>query len=63
MPATPSAWLVTPVLSRVIWPGVLATFESGVKVAVQVLPPSLVVRLVSAPLVAVRSARVKPLTA
>ncbi|MNE84184.1 hypothetical protein D3C80_1810590 [compost metagenome] len=38
-------------------------FTVGVNVAVQVLPPSLVVRLVSSPLVTLRSDRSKSVTA
>ncbi len=62
LPALP-ARSATPVLSRVIRLVVSLMLAVGVKVAVQVMPPSLLLTAVNVPLVMVRSALVKPLTA
>ncbi|MNS10890.1 hypothetical protein D3C72_424140 [compost metagenome] len=62
-PATLSDTAVTPVLSRVMRLVVSVMLLVGVKVAVQVIPPSALETLVSVPLAMVRSALVKPLTA
>ena len=53
----------TPLLSRVITLLVSLIALLGVKVAVQVTPPSLLLTEVNVPLAIVRSALVKPLTA
>ena len=52
-----------PVLSRVITLLVSVIPAAGVKVAVQVMPPSLLLTADNVPLAMVRSALVKPLTA
>ncbi|MNR32178.1 hypothetical protein D3C85_1497400 [compost metagenome] len=62
LPALP-ARSATPVLSRVIRLVASVMLAVGVKVAVQVMPPSLLLTAVNVPLVMVRSALVKPLTA
>ena len=62
LPALPDRSL-TPVLFRVIRLVVSVMLAVGVKVAVQVMPPSLLLTAVSVPLAMVRSALVKPLTA
>ncbi len=54
---------VTPVLSRVIRLLVSLTLLPGVRVAVQVIPPSALARPLRLPLATLRSATVKPLTA
>ena len=54
---------VTPVLSSVIRLVASLTPTFGVKVAVQVMPPSALDTAVNVPLAIVRSALVKPLTA
>ena len=61
VPALP-ATSVTPVLSTVMRLVASWTLAVGVKVAVQVKPPSLVLTLESVPLAMVRSALVKPVT-
>ncbi|MCY1463381.1 hypothetical protein D9M71_812680 [compost metagenome] len=62
LPALPDRSLI-PVLFRVIRLVVSLTLAVGVKVAVQVMPPSLLLTAVSVPLAMVRSALVKPVTA
>ena len=62
LPVLPARSL-TPVLFRVIRLVVSLTLAEGVKVAVQVMPPSLLLTALSVPLAMVRSALVKPLTA
>ena len=62
LPALPARSL-TPVLFRVIRLVVSLMLAVGVKVAVQVIPPSLLLTAVNVPLAIVRSALVKPLTA
>ena len=62
LPALPARSL-TPVLFRVIRLVVSLTLAVGVKVAVQVMPPSLLLTALNVPLAIVRSALVKPLTA
>ncbi len=62
LPALPARSL-TPVLFRVIRLVVSLTLAVGVKVAVQVMPPSLLLTALRVPLARVRSALVKPLTA
>ncbi|MNV39333.1 hypothetical protein D3C71_1309090 [compost metagenome] len=62
LPALPDRSL-TPVLSRVIRLVVSLMLADGVKVAVQVMPPSLLLTALRVPLAIVRSALVKPLTA
>ncbi|MNU68437.1 hypothetical protein D3C71_578030 [compost metagenome] len=62
LPALPDRSLI-PVLFRVIRLVVSLTLAVGVKVAVQVMPPSLLLTAVSVPLAIVRSALVNPLTA
>ena len=52
-----------PVLSSVMALVASATLAFGVKVAVQVVPPSLLAKLLSTPLAALRSSKVKPVTA
>ena len=54
---------VTPVLSRLIWLLAAVRPAVGVKVAVQVVPPSLEATALSVPLATVRSVLSKPLTA
>ncbi|MNR45243.1 hypothetical protein D3C85_1640680 [compost metagenome] len=54
---------VTPVLSRVIRLVESLIAEVGVNVAVQVMPPSLLLTALNVPLGTLRSALVKPLTA
>ena len=61
-PALP-ARSVTPVLSRVITLLMSVMLAVGVNVAVQVIPPSLLLTVLRVPLAMVRSALVKPLTA
>ena len=61
MPALPAA-SVTPVLSRVMRLVASSTFAVGVKVAVQVKPPSVELTFESVPLAIERSALVKPVT-
>ncbi|MNO58424.1 hypothetical protein D3C76_489820 [compost metagenome] len=63
LPTLPVAAACTPVLSRVIRLVVSVMLAVGVKVAVQVMPPSLLLTEVNAPLAIVRSALVKPVTA
>ncbi len=63
MPTLPLAAACTPELSRVIRLVASVMLAVGVKVAVQVMPPSLLLTAVSVPLAMVRSALVKPLTA
>ena len=53
----------TPVLAKVMTLVRSFTPTVGVKVAVQVMPPSLLLTAVNVPLAIVRSALVKPLTA
>ena len=62
MPVLPAA-SVTPVLSRVIRLLVAVILAVGVKVAVQVMPPSLLVTVLSVPPLTLRSALVKSFTA
>ncbi|MNM42289.1 hypothetical protein D3C81_531210 [compost metagenome] len=62
LPALPARSL-TPVLSRVIRLVASVMLAVGVKVPVQVMPPSLLLTAVSVPLAIVRSALVNPLTA
>ena len=62
LPALPEPFC-TPLLSRVITLLVSLIALAGVKVAVQVMPPSLLLTALSVPLATVRSALVKPLTA
>ncbi|MND88495.1 hypothetical protein D3C81_531170 [compost metagenome] len=62
LPVLPARSL-TPVLFRVITLLESFTPTVGVKVAVQVMPPSLLLTEVKVPLAIVRSALVKPLTA
>ena len=62
VPALP-ARSVTPVLVSVMRLVVSSTLELGVKVAVQVMPPSEEETLLSVPLAMLRSALVKPVTA
>ncbi|MNL14878.1 hypothetical protein D3C87_1358390 [compost metagenome] len=62
LPVLPARSL-TPVLFRVIRLVVSLMLAEGVKVAVQVMPPSLLLTAVSVPLAMVRSALVNPLTA
>ncbi|MWV13176.1 hypothetical protein F3I62_13800, partial [Pseudomonas sp. R-28-1W-6] len=62
VPVLPEAF-VTPVLSRVIRLLLSLTSALGVRVAVQVMPPSLLLTALRLPLVTVRSALLKPLTA
>ncbi|MNZ43139.1 hypothetical protein D3C78_607360 [compost metagenome] len=62
LPALPARSL-TPVLFRVIRLVVSLMLAFGVNVAVQVMPPSLLLTEVNVPLAMVRSALVKPLTA
>ena len=62
VPATPSEMAVTPVLSRVMTLVVSTMLLVGVKVAVQVIPPSALETAVSVPLGIVRSALLKPST-
>ena len=50
-------------LSKVIRLVASVTAAVGVKVAIQVMPPSLLLTALSAPLATVRSALVKPVTA
>ena len=62
-PVLPETAAWTPLLSRVIWLVASARLLLGVKVAVQVMPPSMVVTPLRVPLVMVRSALLKPVTA
>ncbi len=62
LPALPTAFC-TPLLSRVIRLLASVMLLVGVKVAVQVIPPSLLLTAVSVPLAIVRSALLKPVTA
>ncbi|MNZ89063.1 hypothetical protein D3C78_1079670 [compost metagenome] len=62
LPLLPKASL-TPLLLRVIRLQVSVMLAVGVSVAVQVLPPSLLLRALKVPLATVRSLLVKPLTA
>ncbi len=62
LPALPPRSL-TPVLFRVIRLVVSLMLAFGVNVAVQVMPPSLLLTAVNVPLAMLRSALVKPLTA
>ncbi len=62
VPALP-ARSVTPLLSSVTPLLVLAAFAVGVSVAVQVIPPSLLLTALKVPLATVRSALLNPLTA
>ena len=62
LPALPARSAI-PVLSRVIRLVVSVTLALGVNVAVQVMPPSLLLTALSVPLAMVRSALVKPVTA
>ena len=61
-PALPAA-SATPVLSRVITLVASVTPSVGVKVAVQVMPPSLELTALSVPLATEMSAKVNPITA
>ena len=62
LPALPAmSW--TPVLSRVMWLLALTILAVGVKVAVQVVPPSLLLTALRVPLDTIRSALVNPVTA
>ncbi|MNO58416.1 hypothetical protein D3C76_489740 [compost metagenome] len=61
-PALPDP-LATPLLSSVIRLLASVTLEVGVKVAVQVMPPSLLLTLLNVPLATVRSALLNPPTA
>ncbi|MNU68441.1 hypothetical protein D3C71_578070 [compost metagenome] len=63
MPTLPLATACTPVLSSVIRLVVSVMLAVGVNVAVQVMPPSLLLTAVSVPLAMVRSALENPLTA
>ncbi len=62
LPALPAA-SATPVLARTIRLVASVVLTLGVSVAVQVIPPSLLLNPLSEPLATVRSARVKPVTA
>ena len=62
LPALPAV-SVTPVLSRVITLAAAVMPLVGVKVAAQVVPPSLELTLPKVPLAMVRSALLKPVTA
>ncbi|MNZ49524.1 hypothetical protein D3C78_672950 [compost metagenome] len=62
LPLLPAA-SATPALSRVIRLVASVTVLAGVKVAVQVMPPSLLLTALRVPLATVRSALLKPLTA
>ncbi|MNC12769.1 hypothetical protein D3C75_604950 [compost metagenome] len=62
LPALPEAFC-TPLLSRVIRLELSAMLAVGVKVAVQVTPPSLLLTALRVPLAMLRSALLKPLTA
>ena len=62
LPALPTRSL-TPVLSRVIRLVASVMLAVGVKVPVQVMPPSLLLTADKVPLAIVRSALVKPVTA
>ncbi|MCY1559720.1 hypothetical protein D9M68_967820 [compost metagenome] len=57
------AWSVKPVPLRVIRLAAAVTPAVGVRVAVQVIPPSADTRLLSVPLATVKSDRVRPFTA
>ncbi|MNN87114.1 hypothetical protein D3C81_2046200 [compost metagenome] len=59
----PLLWPTTPLLSRVIRLEASVTLLVGVKVAVQVMPPSALASVLRVPLATVRSAVVKPATA
>ncbi|MNQ29764.1 hypothetical protein D3C85_430850 [compost metagenome] len=61
-PAVPRPF-ITPVLSRVMTLVVSEILADGVNVAVQVMPPSLLLTALKVPLAMVRSALVKPVTA
>ena len=62
LPALPAAsW--TPVLSKVMWLLALTIAAVGVKMALQVMPPSLVMTGLRVPLVTVKSLLVNPVTA
>ena len=61
-PVLPAA-SATPVLSRLIRLLAAVTPAAGVTVAVQVMPPSLLLTALSVPLLIVRSALLKPVTA
>ena len=63
MPAFEVARLATPVMSTLMALVVSVMPPMGVKVAVQVMPPSLVLTLLSVPFGMVRSALVNPVTA
>ncbi len=56
------AWSITPVLSRVMTLVASAMLALGVKVAVQVRPPSLVLSPLRLPLATLKSAMSRPLT-
>ncbi|MNV96525.1 hypothetical protein D3C71_1915430 [compost metagenome] len=62
VPALPSA-SITPAVFSVIRLLVSIMLAPGVRVAVQVLPPSLLLRALKVPLATIRSALMKPLTA
>ena len=62
LPALPAA-SATPLLASVMTLLVDVRLAVGVKVAVQVMPPSLLLTALSVPLATVRSALVKPVTA
>ncbi|MNQ76117.1 hypothetical protein D3C85_909400 [compost metagenome] len=62
LPALPEAFC-TPLLSRVMTLLASVMLLVGVKVAVQVMPPSLLLTVLNVPLAMVRSALLKPLTA
>ncbi len=57
------AWSITPVLSRVMTLVASAMLALGVKVAVQVRPPSLVLSPLRLPLATLKSAMSRPVTA
>ncbi|MNL14880.1 hypothetical protein D3C87_1358410 [compost metagenome] len=63
MPTLPLATACTPVLSSVIRLVVSVMLAVGVNVAVQVMPPSLLLTELKVPLAMVRSALENPLTA
>ncbi|MNF88145.1 hypothetical protein D3C84_706320 [compost metagenome] len=62
VPALPAA-SATPVLSRVSRLLVSSTLAVGIRVAVQVIPPSPLLRLLRTPLATVKSPMARPLTA
>ena len=62
-PTLPDTAAWTPLLSRVIWLVASLIALLGVNVAPQVMPPSLLLTALKVPLVIVRSALLKPVTA